>query len=255
MPKLPSKFNKVSKLLRHKWVGVVGLSLFVLAAFFLVQYALAFGLTLVMGDQLSRLIDDAMFVTVLMAVAQALVLVIVIGVPYYFFKVKTSTKELGMDRLPSWSDILLAPAGFIAYFALAALITAAAMLVLSDDIMRQAQDVGFNRLTTNIDFVLAFVSLVVIVPIVEEIIFRGYLFGKLKKHVPVLVAALMTSIIFSVAHGQINVGLNVFALSMVACYLRELTDSIWPAVLLHMIKNGIAFYFVFANPALLHMIG
>ncbi|MCL2869561.1 CPBP family intramembrane metalloprotease [Candidatus Saccharibacteria bacterium] len=239
----------------NKWVIIIGLPLFVLATFFAVQYGLAFALILMIGNQVKTLADNALFNTILMAVAEIIVLAIVIGLPYYLLKAKTSLKELGVHRPPSWTDILLSPAGLIVYFVLAALLTAVASLFLPNSIMQQAQDVGFKNLTHQADYVLAFLSLVVIAPVVEETIFRGFLFGKLKKHMPVIVAALVTSAVFGIAHGQINVGLNVFALSMVACYLREFTDSIWAGVLLHMIKNGIAFYFLFINPSLLHMVG
>jgi len=37
--------------------------------------------------------------------------------------------------------------------------------------------------------------------------------------------------------------------------LREVTGSIWAGTLLHMLKNGIAFYFLFVNPTLLNTIG
>jgi membrane protease YdiL (CAAX protease family) len=97
---------------------------------------------------------------------------------------------------------------------------------------------------------LAFVTLVVLAPIAEETLFRGYLYGKLKGHVPAIIAAIATSLLFGVAHMQWNVGIDVFILSLVLCGLRSLTGSIWSGILVHMIKNAIAFYFLFINPIL-----
>ena len=239
----------------NRWLVIIGLPIFVIVVFYAVQYGLAFLLRLVMGNTAIQLANNAVSSTILIVVADLLVLVGVVGIPYLLLKVKTSKKEFGLNKLPTWTDILLSPAGFIVYFILAAIITALASLVFPKEIMVQAQDVGFKNLNRSLDYVFAFLALVVVAPVVEETIFRGYLFGKLKKHMPVIVAVLITSAVFGIAHGQINVGLNVFALSVVACYLREFTDSIWAGVLLHMIKNGIAFYFLFINPALLHMVG
>ncbi|RYZ49901.1 MAG: CPBP family intramembrane metalloprotease, partial [Sphingobacteriales bacterium] len=59
---------------------------------------------------------------------------------------------------------------------------------------------------------------------------------------------IVTSIVFGAIHGQWNVAVDVFALSLILCSLREITGSIWAGVLLHMLKNGIAFYFLFIGP-------
>ena len=46
-------------------------------------------------------------------------------------------------------------------------------------------------------------------------------------------------------HFQWNVGVNVFALSVVLCALREITGTIYAGILTHMIKNGVAFYLLY----------
>ena len=46
-------------------------------------------------------------------------------------------------------------------------------------------------------------------------------------------------------HGQWNVGVNVFAMSIVLCTLREITGTIYAGILLHMLKNTIAFVLVY----------
>jgi membrane protease YdiL (CAAX protease family) len=53
----------------------------------------------------------------------------------------------------------------------------------------------------------------------------------------------------------VNVALDVFILSIVMCGLREMTGSIWAGVVLHMMKNGLAFYLLFINTALLSTMG
>ena len=95
------------------------------------------------------------------------------------------------------------------------------------------------------DFIMAFICLVVLAPLCEEIIFRGWLYGKLRFRMPALPAILIVSVLFGIMHGQWNVGVTVFAMSLGMCVLREFTGTIWAGVLLHMIKNGIAFYFLF----------
>jgi len=56
--------------------------------------------------------------------------------------------------------------------------------------------------------------------------------------------------VFAVAHFSWNVGVDVFALSIVLCSLRIMTKTIWAPILVHMIKNGIAFFILFISPLL-----
>ena len=45
--------------------------------------------------------------------------------------------------------------------------------------------------------------------------------------------------------------MTVFAMSIVMCAVRELTGTIWGGILIHILKNGIAFYFLFVNPIMI----
>ena len=92
---------------------------------------------------------------------------------------------------------------------------------------------------------LAFLTLVVIAPIAEEMLFRGFFYGGLRRSFGIILSSLLVSVVFGALHMQWNVGVNVFALSLVLCGLRELTGGIWAGVVLHMVKNAIAFYGLF----------
>ena len=94
-----------------------------------------------------------------------------------------------------------------------------------------------------------------VVPFAEEILFRGYLYGKLRRVLPVWVAIIIVGLVFGGLHGAWNVAIDTFALNIILCYLRETTDGLWAPILLHMAKNGVAFYFLFINPVLLNTLG
>ena len=144
-----------------------------------------------------------------------------------------------------WKYPLIAVGGFGVYYIISIFLTLLMALINPDFDISQAQDVGFESLASSSDYVLAFLALVVIAPIVEEIIFRGFLFGVLKKNYRFWVAAILTSLTFAIAHGARNVGVDTFALSLVLCYLRYNYDSIYPAIFLHMVKNGMAYLLLF----------
>lgn len=187
--------------------------------------------------------------TIIYAASTLIALAVVILVPKRYLKLGTSWQELAINRWPSWTDIGLSVVAFVPYVLLLVVFMYAAKAVLPAFNAQQAQDLaGFTSLSGSGQILVAFLTLVVIAPIMEEFIFRGYLYGKLKKTIGVVLAAFFTSLVFGIMHGQLNVGIDVFALSVVLCTLREVTGNIWAGVLLHMIKNGVAFYALFIFP-------
>ena len=174
-------------------------------------------------------------------------------------KLKLSTrKELGLTGWPTWTDIGLTFVGFVAYVVLAAGLTALFVFLSNVGIFPwfdadQTQDVGYSILNSGLDRVVAFIALVVIAPVAEEIIFRGWLYGKLRRKLSgqmseiagMILSIFLVSLLFGIVHLQWNVGINVFALSIVLCGLREITGTIYAGILLHMVKNGLAFYLLY----------
>lgn len=240
---------------KKAWMGIV-LPVWVFISFI--------GVQLLVGAIVAALVDlgvplaetnEAIFSAVIGAVVYVLTITLVIGLPWLVRGYRTSREDLGLATLPRWLDLLLAPAGFIVYLILSALLILLATQVLTFVDFDQVQETGFNQLSQQFEYVLAFLALVVVAPVAEEILFRGYLFGKLRKHVPLWIAILITSLLFALAHGAWNVGIDVFALSIVLCLLRVVSRSLWPSILLHMIKNGLAFYLLFINPTLLGTLG
>lgn len=200
-------------------------------------------------------VNEAVWTTVIGAIIYTLTILIVIGGPWLFMKRPTRSRDIGLGALPTWFDILVTPLGFIAYLIVTAILAFIAQQYLTFIDYTQVQDTGFSQLTTQGQYILAFITLVVMAPVAEEVLFRGYLFGKLRRHIPLWAAAIVTSLLFGFVHGQWNVAIDTFALSMVMCGLVAWSGSLWPAILLHMLKNFIAFYFLFINPAGLSTIG
>lgn len=105
----------------------------------------------------------------------------------------------------------------------------------------QVQEVGFSQQSSVWQKALIGLSLVVMTPLLEETLFRGIFFRGLRKKLPFWVSAFVVSTVFAAAHGQWNVALDTFVLSLAGCWLTERSGSIYPAILLHIIKNAIAF--------------
>jgi membrane protease YdiL (CAAX protease family) len=159
-------------------------------------------------------------------------------------------QEFGIERLLSWGDIGIALFAFIPYLILAGILTTLATMFLPGYDASQTQDIGFSELASRFELALAFFALVIAAPVIEEIIFRGFLYARLNKHLGVIGGVIGTSLVFAVLHMQLNVGLDVFALSIILCILRIVTGSIWAGIILHMVKNGVAFFILFVLPVI-----
>ena len=161
-------------------------------------------------------------------------------------------EDLGLKGLPTWTDIGLAPIGFIVATLLAAGLVAIFNVFPWFD-AEQAQEVGFSVYLVGFDRMVAFVILVLVAPVVEELIFRGWLYGKLRPmlsekmsdRASMLISIFLVSLLFGIVHMQWNVGVNVFAMSIILCGLREITGTIYAGILMHMIKNGVAFWLLY----------
>ena len=166
---------------------------------------------------------------------------------------KQPTKaDLGIDKEVTWMDILLSPVAYV----VATLLAAALIAIFSNYTWfnaGEAQSTGFGVYMNAPERLIAFFTLVVAAPVAEELIFRGWLYDKIRTRlslrVPewagVIISILIVSVLFGIVHMQWNVGVNVFALSVILCLLREVTGSIYAGIFTHMIKNAVAFYLLY----------
>lgn len=243
--------------LKRRILTAIGLPIWVLFGF--IVAAITIGLIdqalTVTGTIPEGSLNSSLRNTVIAALVYVLTLVIVIGAPWAVRGIRTTWQELGLTKLPTWVDIALAPAAFIAYTIIAGIVIVAVSSLIPGFDANEAQDVGFEAMSKYYEYILAFITLVVIAPVCEEVLIRGYLYGKLRKVSSFIVALLISSVLFALMHFQWNVAVNVFPLAVILVLLRAKTNSIWAGIFLHMLKNGIAFYLLFINPTFFHTIG
>lgn len=85
---------------------------------------------------------------------------------------------------------------------------------------------------------LAFLTLVVVGPLTEEVLFRGFLFTTLLRR-GVGQAAVYSSLAFALVHVQPNAMVNAFVFGVVYCILFWRLGSLWPAVIFHSLTNWV----------------
>jgi membrane protease YdiL (CAAX protease family) len=153
---------------------------------------------------------------------------------------------------PKARDITYALSGFALYFVGYAVLISVVMHVFPKFNATQQQNVGFQDATSAAELMLAFISLVVLPPLAEEIVFRGFLFKGLRRKWSFWTATIITSLLFAAPHliegvgGLLWVGgVDTFILSIVLCLLREKTGRLTAGMGVHALKNGLAFASLF----------
>lgn len=185
--------------------------------------------------------------TILSALVYLFALVLVVGVMWWLrgWTVRQLRDRLGLKRSIQWKDLGTAIIGYVPYILVSIAITVMVTLFVPGFDVAEQQELGFDSLQGSLEFVLAFIALVVLAPIAEELLFRGYLFGTLRRMIAFWPSTIIVSALFGLVHGQWNVALDTFALSIILCFMREHTKSVWAPILLHMLKNGVAFSLLF----------
>ncbi len=230
-------------------VLAIGLLAWVFLGFMLAQGIVILLITILDANGITEdTLGNTLYYAATTVLVYSLVLLIIIGVPWKLRKRGVSWADIGLGRGPKLTDFAWPIAGAVGYIIIASIITVAARYIFPDADYDQPQEIGFEALSYQWEYVVVFVSLVIIAPFAEEIMFRGYLLGKLTKYIPVWLAIVLTAALFALAHGQFNIALDTFALGIVLGILRVSSGSLWPSIFLHMLKNGVAFYFLFVNP-------
>jgi membrane protease YdiL (CAAX protease family) len=161
---------------------------------------------------------------------------------YLRYKKQNAVSVLGFKKLSlkqlGWTAIV-----YLLYLLSIVVVFSFAKLIPAFDI-DQTQDVGFSDVA-GFKLVFAFLGLVVLAPIAEEILFRGFLYKQLILRWSKLLSAIIVSLLFGLVHFQWNVAVDTFILSLFAIWLLERTGNLWTCVLLHATKNFVAFIALF----------
>lgn len=174
------------------------------------------------------------------------------GVAVVLRMLKWRWSTIGLTRPKAWHLLLVLAAGAVYYLTLIVTLAVVSTLVPAFN-PAQKQEIGFQTAQGTVPLLLTFVSLVVLPPLAEEITMRGLLYTGLKRWLPRVAAALAVSVLFASAHlveggaaGPLWVGaIDTFILSIVLIGLREITGNLWAGILLHAVKNAVAFATIF----------
>jgi membrane protease YdiL (CAAX protease family) len=111
--------------------------------------------------------------------------------------------------------------------------------IFGKDIDEQAAVMNIRE-SGNLAFKLLLIfNAVLVAPLVEEIVFRGYFYGVMKRHTSAMFAAFITGAIFAAAHQNILALLPLWGLAMFLTLFYEASRSLWVPIGMHAAFNAV----------------
>ncbi len=146
--------------------------------------------------------------------------------------------SLGLRR-PVVPSIRPAALAYLAYIG-CAIVIAIVIQPEQDDVTDQ---LGYGE--SPVADVIVAALVIGVAPLTEEIFFRGFMFGGLRRRMPFIAAAGISAGIWGLFHytgsGTWGVVVQLVAFGVILSWLYERTGSIWPPVAVHVLNNAIAF--------------
>lgn len=163
----------------------------------------------------------------------------VLSLPIYIYMIRKDEKyrklftvpEQNLSKTPTWTYLYTAMLGVTAGIALNNI------LILSNI---SSISVSYQTTTEGLyasPVIVEVLGLGVIVPILEECLYRGVIFRRIRDMVDAKKAILFSALIFAVVHGNIVQFLYAFVFGLILSYVYETYESIKAPILLHCAAN------------------
>jgi hypothetical protein len=183
-----------------------------------------------------RWFEDELFSGTLLGLTIAVILLL--GV--YFIALRPqqlSWSEVGLQRFAAkdWKLIII--------YSIILFVGAILIVILTSFIGNSWENEKTDAMQQDITFttvLIAFISAAIISPIYEEIFYRGFLYRWFRTRVGLIWAVLLSSAIFTIAHIPTynTMPVNFFS-AIIFALAYERTNSVWPAIIIHGLTNGI----------------
>jgi uncharacterized protein len=111
----------------------------------------------------------------------------------------------------------------------------------TETLQTRTVDALINGGTAEAGWIAAFALVAVLVPIVEEVVFRGLLLGGMTRHISFGWANLAQALLFAAFHSDPPRFVFYAALGVLAGLLVRKGGTLWPAIGLHALNNAVAF--------------
>lgn len=90
------------------------------------------------------------------------------------------------------------------------------------------------------DIILAIIVLIIVAPIVEETLFRGFILQSFLSKFGPKTASTVSAVIFALMHFEFQSMGKIFVLGLILNWLFMRTKSVWPCIGFHVLNNAVA---------------
>lgn len=119
--------------------------------------------------------------------------------------------------------------------------------VLIPSAMDSYEDLAQNFDLSTASPVFMILAVCIVGPIAEELVFRGMIFGKLRRAFSFWPAAIISGIMFGVFHMNIMQGVYASVLGVLLAYVYEKTQTIFGSIFFHIVFNASSYITDFVN--------
>lgn len=218
------------------WMTCLWFGVYVLATQVFLTFSVSLGYAYVMHLPLNingaRQILDSTEMQI-----QIALLVNLLSLPLIVGMVKSKRGSVWRDYM-AWRGVGV---GRLVLWVIICLVSVFAMSVVHQALgWRESGFMGELALTHSPLWMIA--SVVVVAPIFEEMVFRGFVYSGFERRLGAIPAVLLSSALFTVLHGQYNVYelTQIFVLGMVLGLARMRTQSLLTPIVMHAANNGLA---------------
>ena len=171
-----------------------------------------------------------------------------LGLVYYYLRrYKVGWKAVGWRKFNLWKAIKILAVVFVIFLVGVSLLLAIVSFLIPSFNANQTQSNDFTGTVAQQHRLISIFALVIIPPIIEETVFRGFIFAAFAKKWGTWIGAICSSLLFGFAHLQANVSIYTFLLGMLLCYMYVKLKSVYPGMALHMLNNYLALMAVTAK--------
>lgn len=98
-----------------------------------------------------------------------------------------------------------------------------------------------SSLTNPAMIAISSIFTILVAPVCEELIFRGFIYSRLKTGMPMAAAILISSWLFGMVHGTMIWIIYAGILGMILCWIYEKTGSLTSSIIVHIFFNAVGF--------------
>jgi membrane protease YdiL (CAAX protease family) len=223
-------------------------TLWLLALLLLAQLVLGFALGVFYGMQQDTELDDVIFDTWFTSIPVLLSFTLASSLLTFPLLIKATNKNNWIERFDFWV-VRKINGKTCAKWLLVALVFWVIVSALGEYLNLPVEQFMLDIKAANSSFALLsliVVNMCIVIPIMEELIFRGWLFSRIAQTKLGSIGALfITSLIFTIIHAQYEQSFTfvmIFTLGLLLAFIRYKSNNISYSILMHIVFNSLSLF-------------